>query len=133
MARLSRDAAPKFCERYQMRWPSSRYAASPVRIPTSTARSEGTQQRLRTWLAKMALLSDLVCLTYPRTKRVVNVGRLRETKVVHVVPCGDRLDLAEARMLEAAGENDVAVEPLTSRRDLRKGHADLEGNAGLLR
>src|SRR4030095_9549422 len=44
MARLRRAAAPKLRERYQMRRPSSRYTARPVRTPTSTASRDGNAQ-----------------------------------------------------------------------------------------
>ena len=133
MARLRRAAAPKFCERYQMRCPSSRKTASPVRMPTSTARRDGTLKRLGATVAEVALFPDRVCLAQPRDKRVVDVGWLRETKVMDVIACGDRLDLSETRVLETAGEDDVAVEPLPSRRHLREGHAHLEGNARFFR
>ena len=80
----------------------------------------------------MALLANSVCLAHPFHECVVHVVRVLEAKHVHVVLRRKRLDLPKAWVLEATGENDVAVEPPFAWRDLSERHANLKGNPCLL-
>ena len=80
----------------------------------------------------MLLRADLVRLAHPGNKRIVDVARVLEAKRVQVVAWGERFDLPESRMLQAAGENHVAVEPALARGYLGKRHPDLKRNACLL-
>lgn len=52
---------------------------------------------------------------------------------MQVVSWRERFDLSEPRVLEPPREDDVAVEPALTRRDLSERHADLECDAGLFR
>ena len=53
--------------------------------------------------------------------------------MVYMVALRNCLDLSKARMLVAAREDDVPIDPPSTRRDLRKRHANLKGHARLLR
>jgi hypothetical protein len=81
---------------------------------------------------EVPLLADCVCLAHPRNERGVDVPGVLEAKRVQVIPRRERLDLPKTSVLQAACENHVAIEPSFSRRDLREGHADLEGDPCLL-
>jgi hypothetical protein len=80
---------------------------------------------------KVPLLADGVGFGEPCFKFAVNVGYGGESEMVDVVSDGNGVDAAEARVLESAGENDVAIYPLQARSHLREGHAHLKGDAGL--
>lgn len=81
----------------------------------------------------MLLGTDSIGFSDPAPEVVIDVLQRDESKVVHVVSRRERLDLAEARMLEPAREYHVAVQPPLPRRDLREGHAHLKRDSGLLR
>ena len=51
---------------------------------------------------------------------------------MNVIAWRDRLNLAKARMLEPACENDMTIQPLCLGRDLREGHAHLKSDARFL-
>jgi len=79
------------------------------------------------------LLSHRIRFGQPSTKFVVDVLQRLETKGVEVIARRKRLDAAEPGTLQATREHDVAIEPRSTRRHLRKRHADVKGDAGLLR
>ena len=81
----------------------------------------------------MLLLTHGVRFAQPRHKRRVDVGQCLESKGMQVVSWRERFDLSEPRVLEPAREDDVAVEPALTWRDLSERHADLECDAGLFR
>jgi len=78
------------------------------------------------------LRADGVRLAHPRDEGGIDVAGLLESKCMQVIPWRKRLDLPKPRVLEAACENYVAVQPSLPRRNLRERHADLKRDARLL-
>ena len=81
----------------------------------------------------MPLLAHSIRFGEPRSELVIDVSDVVETKDVQVIPGRERLDLAKSWTLHTSGQNEVAIEPLPSRRDLRKRHPHLERNSRFLR
>jgi hypothetical protein len=81
--------------------------------------------------AQVLLGTDGIGFVDPGTKVRINLGRRREAEMMYMVARGDRVDPAEPGMREPAGEYDVPVEPVLTRRDLGKGHANVKRDPGL--
>ena len=86
-----------------------------------------------TRLLQMKLLSHEIRFRDPRTKIIIDVTRLRDSKCVQVIAGRERLHLAEARMVQSPGENDMSVEPVPAGSDLRERHAHLKRDACFFR
>lgn len=80
----------------------------------------------------MLLIADQIRLGEPFPELFVDISRLTQPEYVHVISRGERLDAPEPRMIDAARENEMAVEPSVARGDLRERHAHLERDARLL-
>jgi hypothetical protein len=78
---------------------------------------------------EMLLSTDGIRLSKPGAELSVDLGRRHEAEVVDMVPGRNSVDAAEAWMWPSAGEDDVTIEPVLSRRDLGKRHPHLKGNA----
>jgi len=63
----------------------------------------------------MTLLANRVRLAHPGDERVIDVARLLEPGHADVIARRERLDPAEARVLELSCEHHVAIEPPLSR------------------
>ena len=81
----------------------------------------------------MPLLAHVIRLEEPRAEFVIDILDVVQTECVHVIPRRVGLDRAKPRILDAPGQNQVAIEPSPSRRDLRKRHPHLKRNPSLLR
>ena len=81
----------------------------------------------------MKLLPHQIRFRHPRSKIIIDVTRLRDPKCVQVVARRERSHLAEARMVQSSGKNDVSVEPVPARSDLRERHAHLKRDACFFR
>lgn len=81
----------------------------------------------------MLLIPDPVRLGDPRPKFVIDLIGRRQAKRVQMISRRKRLDAAESRMLETSREDEVAIDPLAARGQLRERHANLEGDPRLLR
>jgi len=82
-------------------------------------------------LVEVALLADSIGFGQPSAKLRVHITWGGKPEGVNMIAWRDGLDDAEARVLESPRQDDVAVEPIRSRCDLRKGHAHLESDASL--
>src|SRR5688572_26767278 len=82
---------------------------------------------------EMPLLPDRIRLAQPRRDLSVDVGRDRQSKVMHVIARRDCFDPPKALVLEPPWEHDVPVDPPRARRHLRERHPHLEGDSRLLR
>ena len=80
----------------------------------------------------MPLLAHSIRFGEPRSELVIDVGDVVEAKDVQMIPRGVRLDLAKSWTLHTSGQNEVAIEPSSARRDLRKRHPHLERNSCFL-
>jgi hypothetical protein len=80
---------------------------------------------------QVLLLADLVRLAHPGNEGVIDVLGLLEPKGVQVILRGKGLDLSEAWVIQAACEDDVAIEPFLPWCDLRERHSHLKRDAGL--
>ena len=80
----------------------------------------------------MALLANAIRFGEPRAELGVDLSDGMHAKRVEVVPRRKRLDLSEARTLQAARQDNVAVQPFLARRHLCKRHAYLKRDARLL-
>src|SRR5450432_2192092 len=83
--------------------------------------------------SQMPLLADGIGLRQPGPEVIVDLAELAQAKDVHMVAGRNALYPSKAGVLKAAGEHDMPVQPLLSRRHLREGHPDLKSDAGLLR
>ena len=84
-------------------------------------------------LLQVELPPDEIRLRDPRSKIIIDVAGPTDSECMEVIASRERLHLAEARMVQPSGQNDMAVQPLPARSHLRERHAHLEGNPGLLR
>jgi hypothetical protein len=81
----------------------------------------------------MLLLADRVRLSQPGHEIVIEIAGRCDSERVEVIPRRKRLNLPEPWMFEPPGQDDVAIEPPAARRHLCERHANLEGDARLLR
>jgi len=81
----------------------------------------------------VALFTDAIGFRQPGAKVGIDFAQLTKSKKVHVIARGESFDPPETRMLQPAREDDVAIEPLLTRRDLREGHSHLKCDPGFLR
>src|SRR5215831_2352882 len=79
----------------------------------------------------MLLLPDGIGLAQPGAEVLIDLGRRREAKVVHVIARRDRVDAAKPGVREPAGQDEVPGEPTLARSDLCERHAHLKRDAGL--
>ena len=82
---------------------------------------------------QVLLSADLVGFGQPRAEVLIDVAQLHEPERVQVIARRERLDAAEARVIETSGQHHVPVQPAAPRRHLREGHPHLEGDPRLLR
>ncbi len=68
----------------------------------------------------MSLLTDGIGFPKPVFGLHVDLRHGGETKMVDMISAGDRVDAAEAWVLQPARENDMAVNPVQGRCYLRK-------------
>ena len=80
----------------------------------------------------MLLISHQVCLSQPRFEVRVDIAGLNEPERMQVISGRERLDAAEARVVETSGKDKVTIEPAPARSDLRKGHSYLKCDPRLL-
>jgi hypothetical protein len=81
---------------------------------------------------EMLLSPDGIRFSKPGGELSVDLGRRHKAEVVHMIPGRNSVDAAEAWMWPSAGEDDVTIEPVLTRRDLGKRHPHLKGNARFL-
>jgi hypothetical protein len=81
----------------------------------------------------MPLLPHGIRFAQPRLEFRIDVVGARKTKDVDMIPHRERLDSPEPRTFEATREHHVSIEPPAPRRNLRERHADVKGDARLLR
>ena len=81
---------------------------------------------------EMLLSTDGIGLSKPGAELSVDLGRRYKAEVVDMIPRRNSVDAAEAGVWQSAGEDDVTIEPVLSRRDLGKRHPHLKGNARFL-
>lgn len=82
-------------------------------------------------LPQVLLRTDGIGVPKPRTKVCIDLGRRRESKMMHMVARRYRVDPAEPRVRQPSGKHNVTVEPALPRRHLGKRHAHLKGDARL--
>jgi len=80
----------------------------------------------------VALLADRISLGEPLRHLGVDLGWRPQAEEVHHVSRGVGVDSSEARALEPASQDDVAVEPAPSGHQRREAHPDLERDPRLL-
>lgn len=81
----------------------------------------------------MVLFTDEVGLGQPGTKLSVDVTEAVYPKGMEMIAGGKRLNLAKARVLQSPCQDEVSIQPLPAWGHLCEGHANLKGNASLLR
>lgn len=81
----------------------------------------------------MLLSTDRIGFPKPLPELGVNLFRRNKAEVMHVVAGGDRVDPAEARVRQPAGEHQMTVEPMLARRYLREGHTHLKSDPRFFR
>ena len=82
--------------------------------------------------SQVLLLTDAIRLGQPCAEVRVDVAEVTNAERVNMVARRDSFDPAKPRMLQTPRQDDVTIEPLAARRNLRERHADLERDAGLL-
>jgi hypothetical protein len=85
------------------------------------------------WLQKMALFADSIGFGEPPRDFVVDLVDALETKGVEMIPRRESFDPAETRILQAPGQNNVAVDPVSPDHESSETHPDLERDPGFLR
>jgi hypothetical protein len=81
----------------------------------------------------MALLADVIRFAEPRDHVGVEFFARRNREVVDLIARRDVLDLGESRVIQPAGEHDVAGNTVSPQADRGEAHAYLERDARLLR
>ena len=79
----------------------------------------------------MALLADLIGFAEPREDFAVHFFARMEAKRMHVIARRDVFDFGEARIFQAAGEDDVADEAVAPKANGCETHAYLKSDARL--
>ena len=80
----------------------------------------------------MLLLADRVGLGEPRLDLRVDLGRPMQPEHVYLVPGRDEIDAPEARAVQPARQDHMAIDPAAAKRERGEAHPHLEGNARLL-
>lgn len=83
-------------------------------------------------LLQVLLLTDRVRFTHPVLKLIVHIRHGQQTEMMHVIARRERFDAAKARIRATPRKDDVAIEPLIVRCNLRERHAHLKRDACLL-
>ena len=81
----------------------------------------------------MALFAHPIGLGKPCSYFAVDIFDAGETKGVQMVSRRESFDPAEARILQASREDNVAVHPVFPDYERREAHADVKRDSGLLR
>ena len=74
----------------------------------------------------MLLLAYGVRFREPFTEFVIDVGGPHESEIVNVISRRDCLNRSKSRIVEAASQDKVAIDPILPRCDLREGHSHVE-------
>ncbi|MEO8192747.1 MAG: hypothetical protein ABI681_02775, partial [Gemmatimonadales bacterium] len=82
--------------------------------------------------SKVLLLADGIGFHHPGAELVINILGISESKGMQMIPRRESLDATKTRGFQATSQDDMPIEPALAWRDLRKRHADLEGDASLL-
>jgi hypothetical protein len=81
---------------------------------------------------EMPLLADIIRFAEPRLHVAVEFLARRDREVVDLIARRDGLDLGESRVIEPAGEHDVARNPVSPQADRGEAHAYLKRDPRLL-
>jgi hypothetical protein len=79
----------------------------------------------------MSLLADTVGFSEPGGDFVIDLSHALEPKRVEMISRRKSFNAPEARIFEAAGEDDVAVHPVSPNDESREAHAHVKGDTRL--
>jgi hypothetical protein len=82
---------------------------------------------------EMALLANSVGFSEPGGDFVIDLVHALKTKGVQMISRGESLDAAEARVLQASRQDDVAVDPILPDDECGETHANLESDPRFFR